>query len=514
MYVFQSKIRLKPLVIIYAMLGGLLSILTQIHSVYAHGGIPRVLEIQPQTNALWVIDTLGFFRSPWIIDSDTQQITVAPNRIDQQNWQWLCDDAVDIQSGISQATLIASQNNQMSSTMNTETVDYTLLAVARSGLYQSLDQGCSFEQVNGELSEHVVGGLFPHPQRSQEVLAITQTLGKKNDVYLSEDAGQSWNATGLDIEGMLYQLWRSPTQSEQMWLHHAEGLSYSEDGGRIWNQLELQAGELMLRPRELSLLGGGIDDLGRVRLFMSVNRFPESLLLTSIDQGRSWQQIHAVNDSYDALVFIDNHILVATPFEGLFMYQITANTDNEAMVWQNTWNRDDSTFVDCLVHDTQGRIWACGRSAPTDWLIAYSESYGINWQPFLNDYQQIDAQQTEWGCTADSYSIQMCEDRCLGIDCDPSGLDMLAGEMAIAGMEIDNMMEGSEVIETEEVTAEQMMNPVTSPNSEEGCHQLTINGNSHQYLAQPRQHNSIFYLLCFALFMIMTRPFYAHKIKS
>ena len=441
-----------------------------IHHTHAHGGIPRVLSIQPQADALWVIDTLGFFRAPWIFESTSNTIILGSNNIQQHNWQWLCDDAVDAQSGISQASLIGYHILDG----NEENQEQALLAMARSGLYRSEDQGCSFQRIEGVLAEHVVTGIFPHPQQTQEVLAITQTLGKRNDVYISEDAGRTWRAIGLNIDGVVYQMWRAPNQVEKLWLHHAEGLSYSEDAGRTWSNLPIETGSLMLRARELSLLRGGYDADGSIRLFMSVNRYPESLLLTSSDQGRSWQQIHSVNDSYDSLIYQQQHLMVATPFEGLFVYDLTGATTNN---WQN-WIHYNSLFVDCLTSDAEGRIWACGRSEPSKWIVGYTESFGAEWQIMMKDYQSMAEQQQDWNCSDQSESMIACETRCLGFGCDPSGLDMMSFPPTTDPTTDPTTSNQNNEVEREEIEGAE--NDVVSPPQDEGCTQHNFTGHAAQ----------------------------------
>ena len=416
---------------------------------YPHGGIPRVLNLDTDRESVWMIDTLGFFRAALPTDDALMSSPL--------EWSWLCDDAVDPQAGVDVAVRLSDQ---------------VLLAVSRSGVYRSETLGCHFDLIGAPLNQHAVGGISPHPTRAGEAIVYTRTLGRANDLYLTEDQGRSWTASGLTLEGSIFHLWRHPLHPQEVWINHAEGLSYSEDGGRLFEEISFEAEGLTLRPRELSLLGGGIDYGGAVRLFMSVNRYPTSLLLTSHDRGVTWRQIHSVNDSYESLLYIDGTLMVSTPFEGLFVYDLPQlSSEDEAQadeiedrIWEAQWRQYADQFIGCLTADEDGRVWACGRAAPTQWLVAYSIDQGENWRVALSAYADVEA---PWACPSDAPSVLACNSRCLSEGCDPSGLPT-GGE---SGAGLQGMTGGTGAQETLAPSSQGAESPSASSS---GCHLTSL----------------------------------------
>jgi len=378
---------------------------------WAHGGTPRVLSITRSEGGLSVLDTLGLFEAPL-----SAELTEPLSPIPRGAWRWLCDDAVDAMAGVDAAVRVDEQ---------------TLVAVARSGAYRSDDNGCSFSAIGAPLSEHSVALLSAHPERRGELVAASHTLGRANDIFLSRDGGLSWRAAGLSVDGGIYALWRASHEPDQLWVSHAQGLSLSRDGGESFElqSLEVTPGlglsegelnELLSRPQALKIMGGGVAQSGpyqgQALRWMSVNLYPNSTLLQSVDGG-AWEPIHQVADSYDSLAFTGETLIVSTTFEGTFSLSFRA--EGEA------WRQRPELMIGCL-HAAQGELWACGRGADRPWLVGRSLDEGQRWSAAWADYQ--DASGASWGCAEDEPSALACEARCLDEGCDPSGLEMGGSE--------------------------------------------------------------------------------------
>ena len=367
--------------------------------VWAHGGIPLVLEINPplsEGGPLWVVDTLGLFLGDQLSDQAGNRAT----------WSWLCDDAIDPTLGVDVIEILHGD---------------TLLAVARSGLYRSEDRGCSFQRITGELLDHSIGDLSSHPTRHAEIALYTDTLGRTNGVWLSQDRGVTWRSAPIEIEGHISSLIRHPTQPEQLWLSHNFGISVSIDGGESFENINVDGYGIDASPTEGKLLA--VHDLGGLtHLWVSLNQYPISTLVLSTDKGRSWRAIHTVNDSYDQVVMTSNQLWVSTPFEGLFTYTLSSAEATQTQdAWNGLWRQRRDVFVSCLVADPleQDTVWSCGRSNPTDWVAARSSDGGESWEVFMTDYAE--AANRHWDCPAESPSIIACASRCLDANCDPSG---------------------------------------------------------------------------------------------
>ena len=117
---------------------------------WGHGGVPRVLSVTRSPQQLSVLDTLGFFSAPL-----SSGLSSPIELIERTAWSWLCDDAVDDMAGVDAAVRLDEQ---------------TIIAVARSGVYRSDDNGCTFLALDEPLSLHSITQLSAHPTRSQELV--------------------------------------------------------------------------------------------------------------------------------------------------------------------------------------------------------------------------------------------------------------------------------------------------------------------------------------------------------
>ena len=377
----------------------------------AHGGIPRVLKVIPPASSgepLWVVDTLGAFRiDSRELDSD----------IDRRGWTWLCDDAVDPMLGVDDLSILGPQ---------------TLVAVAKSGFYRSEDEGCSFQRVESPINQHALGKLSVKPSDTSHIALFTDSVGQDNSVWWSRDAGLTWRHSDLTIEGSIYAMWRDPLREDDLWLNHARGLSYSQDGGQSFQSIDPMGYGMNAAPTEARLLGGGYLN-GQLALFVGINRFPTASLLLSLDRGETWRVIYELEDSFESLLLTENSLWVSSPFEGLSRYLLgNEERANSPRAWQSLWLRDQEAFIGCLREDPliPGKVWGCGRISPTPWIIGYTEEASSSprptWRVMMNDYGE--AAGGDWGCSPESQSVLACLNRCLDEGCDPSGLEMRPGE--------------------------------------------------------------------------------------
>ena len=381
-------------------------------AVHAHGGVPRVLELRPPTDPsleFWVIDTLGLFRG-----TRRGELSNDAPLSEQRAWSWLCDDAVDPTLGVDSLALLR---------------DGAMVATARSGVYRSRDRGCSFERLISPINEYAIGALSVHPSDQSQIALFTETIGRDNSVWWSADKGQTCSPSDLTVEGNIKSMWRDPSRPNELWVSHTWGIAQSTDGGRTFTPVAVEDYGLDVMPSEVRLLAGGrLDE--RLLLWASVDRFPLASLLISEDGGKTWREIHRVEDSYDQLALTPEALWVSTPFEGLFVYPISAaERDHTSNAWRGFWRQHSATFVSCLIADPldSSALWACGRAEPTGWIVARSRDLGASWEILMSAYAE--AVGGDWGCASTSSSVIACAQRCLEVGCDPSGLDMIgAGE--------------------------------------------------------------------------------------
>ncbi len=353
------------------------------NTLLAHGGQPKVLALAfHQGSTPMVIDNLGLF------DYDEQA----------DDWRWMCDDAVNAQTGLLTALPF----------------EQTLIATSRVGNYRSIDRGCGFSLIEGVLAEYSIGAYIQDtdPLKSNHIWAYSQSLGRYNDLFLSQDGGLTWEAKGLMAEGIVYGFWQSVSDPQVLYVNHASAFLKSDNGGQSFSNLTIQIGQDRYRNQELRILGGHPSNPNQI--WVTALRFPNAQLLESKDGGLSWQIIHEVADNYESLAYhvASSTLVVSTPFEGFFR-----------RLADGTWEKQAEDLLACLIYK-ENRLWACGRGLPAKWLLAYSDDMGKTWIPRLEKYR--DASRLVWDCEANAASIMACSSRCLSENCSPSGtkLDM------------------------------------------------------------------------------------------
>jgi photosystem II stability/assembly factor-like uncharacterized protein len=353
-----------------------------VSTAWGHGAAPQVKEIRWPVHGdgrIWLVDELGL--------------------LDQQDdgFYWLCDDTV--------STLVG-----FDSAHSTDPNGIEWIVATRGGIFRTTDRGCSFVQIPGDLTQHVVVGLWAHPERPLEVLTTTQTLGIPNDVWRSTDGGQTWSAAGINTGGRVISLVRSAANPEVIFTTHGDGISRSGDGGATFQPVTLGPpvedlpDELEVLPQEFRLLSGHPVDPNVV--FALIERFPASYLVRSADGGLSWQVIMPIEDAPESLAFEANgrRGLMASPFEGVF------RTQDGGLNWEMV---PSPGALGCLTPGPNGAIWACGRSQARPWVAASTTDLGASWTPLMEQYTELAG---GWDCPAESQTALACAERCQPAD--------------------------------------------------------------------------------------------------
>lgn len=391
---------------------------------WGHGAAPQVKEIRWPAHAdgrIWLVDELGL--------------------LDQRDdgFYWLCDDTVSALVGFDSAYAPGGDGA-------------TWIVATRGGIFRTTDGGCSFTQVPGPLTQHVVIGLWGHPARPMEILTTTQTLGIPNDVWRSTDGGQTWTAAGLNSMGRVRSLVRSPADPDVVYATHGAGVGRSSDGGARFTPVtlgppvEALADGLEVLPQEFRLLAAHPVDPDIV--FALIERFPASFVVRSTDGGQSWQVVLSIEDASDSLAFEPNgqRGILANPFVGVF------RTEDAGETWQMI---DSPGAMGCLTTGPQGAIWACGRGEPRAWVAASTTDLGATWTPVIAQYTELAG---SFMCPPDSPTAMACAGRC-----EP-------GDQACLDRLVDGEMEPDQGAADAGVDAAPAPDPPdTSGSSSDGC---------------------------------------------
>lgn len=344
---------------------------------FGHGAAPQVKEIRwpAHGGGVWLVDELG------LLDE----------RAD--GYHWLCDDTVSELVGFDSA----------------HSVDLTgdvWIVATRAGVYRTTDRGCTFARVEGALAEHVVVGLWGHPDRPAEVLTSTQTFNTPNDVWRSTDGGQTWTPGGLQSSGRVRSVVRSPANPDVIYVTHADGANRSLDGGASFSPITLGPPTeafpdgLEVLPQEFRLLTAHPSEVDIV--FGLIERFPASFLVRTTDGGATWTIIMSIEDAPDSMAFgaDGQRALLANPFLGLLRSE--DGGENWAMI-------PSPGGLGCLTVAPDGAIWACGRGQPRPWVAASTADLGDSWNTALDLYTNLAG---KWVCPAGSATALACAERC------------------------------------------------------------------------------------------------------
>ena len=317
-------------------------------------------------------------------------------------FRWLCDEAITPLPGLQDLAVTGGDGLRWT-------------AATRNGVFVTEDNGCTFTPVDGVLAEHVIGRVDPHPNRPDEALITTQTLGLPNDVFRTTDGGRTWLPANLALPGRVRALLRSQQEPDVVYITHAVGALRSDDGGQTFSPIALGPAELTVSGIDFELLGTRAGPVEEV--FAAVIQFPNAHLVRTRDRGATWETVQIFEDIPDSLVFSRDgrQGLVSFPFDGLY------RSDDGGHTWTETATPEDSPWISCLTRaPAEEAIWACARRG-NGWLLARSADFGRSWTPRIGyAFREIIG---SWACESSSQTSRVCADACDRSLQDCSGAD-------------------------------------------------------------------------------------------
>ena len=345
----------------------------------AHLGEPTVKTLRfPESRA----------EAPWFVVDNVGLLAL------DGGWRWLCDEGISPEPGLEDLAPVDADGR-------------IWLAATRSGLRRTTDAGCSFVAVPG-FEEHTVGHLSPDPSRpGRAVIGTTTVGGPPNDVWYSDDAGETWQAAGLGLEGRVRGLLRADADPDVIYVIHTQGAVRSDDGGRTFTPIALgpPAADGRPEPTGTDIVLLATDPADPRVVWSAFVRFPTSDLLRSTDGGETWAAMASFSDGPDTLIIdpASGDMLLAMALEGL-----RRSTDG-GETWIQEFFPEPRAWVDCLTRGPEGRLWACiRRDAP--YMVAVSDDFGVTWSgQFAADFTEIEG---GWACPADSPTAAACAEAC------------------------------------------------------------------------------------------------------
>jgi len=255
---------------------------------------------------------------------------------------------------------------------------HVLLATDRSGVLLSVNGGASFVAANDGFSQRQVEALLVDSRNQSTIYAGVLNDKTYGGVFVSEDAGSSWNQRSMGLEGRdIFALRQTPGGDIYAGTNHGimTLAGVWEQRNDIVNSKEVES-TVVQKKKKVKVtktvaiptkpLESRVTDLdvsGPVWYAASA-----SGLYTSQDQGKSWQ-------GGDVLGHTD-FVRVATSGDTVLAAgrQFILSSNDEGKSWRPVALPAEAKTLRYLVAADNGSFWIAGREG-----VFYSEDHGQNW---------------------------------------------------------------------------------------------------------------------------------------
>lgn len=265
------------------------------HSLVAHGGMIYVA----RQSGLYRVDTAGeaqsLFRS-WLPDQDLPALALA------------IDAGGDL-----------------------------LLAGVQGGVARSTDGGACWEALQLRAPAPLVTCLAAQPDFAVRGCVLAGTFA--DGIFRSTDAGATWLAVSHGLfDHSIYALALSQCFAEDglAYAGAGSGIYASENGGRLWRDLSMPAGDetvLSLALAESGALYAGTEAHGMLR---------------STDSGETWDQLLDASGAVNAIALVDDSRIIVQQDD-----QVLRSSDGGS-----SWKEVVASGVDCLSLDDESILLA------------------------------------------------------------------------------------------------------------------------------------------------------------
>jgi MYXO-CTERM domain-containing protein len=329
----------------------------------------------------------------------TSSITLRPDRDDHiiigttfgaviskdsgAHWSWICEQSIGY-GGTIDPTFVWTPNDR-------------IYAVTFFGLAISSDEGCTWK-TQSFFDDRGASDIVVHPTTPTTLFVTTDRNGSTNGLYRSDDAGDTFRATGLERTDIHFASVRiSPSNPLRIYVSGTRDMPYqayimrSDDGGDTWMDLPQQVPQFSV----LYLLA--VSPLDPNVLFVYLAGTPD-LVLRSDDDGQNFMELF-------------------TPAEPVRNATIS---DDGNTVWISTTGRiyrskdGGKNFADlpspqknaCVMRHGN-TLFACGWPWADGYAAARSNNGGDTWQT-IYDLSDVDG---VLQCPVGSPTHDMCEPR-------------------------------------------------------------------------------------------------------
>lgn len=209
-----------------------------------------------------------------------------------------------------------------------------LLAGINGGVARSQDGGASWEAHQFRAPAPLVTCLALSRNFAEDGCALAGAF--EDGVFRSADRGETWRAVNHGLfDHSIYALALSPHFADDgvVYVGTGSGIYRSENGGRLWWDLTMPAGDetvLSLALGESGALYAGCEAHG---------------LLCSSDGGESWETLLETSGAVNGVLVTAGGVIVAQVDDGALL-----SRDDGA-----NWSEAESANIDCMALDAEGK---------------------------------------------------------------------------------------------------------------------------------------------------------------
>jgi photosystem II stability/assembly factor-like uncharacterized protein len=287
--------------------------------------------------------------------------------------------------------------------------DGTIFATTFEGLRVSRDGGCTWLTI-ADLSSHWVQEVEVGPDGV--VWAATASSNMPNDVFLSTDNGQSFQATNVPVRDVFWKSLRVAADGQRVYIsgykvaESTDGgvlgpqafVLRSDDRGASWTQLPLTDVEL---GSQAWFFVEGVSPTDPDVVFarsLGVNSSIGDALYRSSDAGQSWVRVLDTANRMVAFVIRKNgEVVVGTETDGV---HISASGGDAG-----SFIRMETPQMRCVAENSAGELLACGANWEPDFFALGRSQDGQDWQKVFR-FSEIDS---AYPCEAGTTQYDICE---------------------------------------------------------------------------------------------------------
>ncbi len=257
---------------------------------------------------------------------------------------------------------------------------HVMMATDRSGALESNDGAVSFHPVNQGFSERQVSSMVTDPQNPQTVYVGVVNDKRFGGVFVSKDAGQTWNQISTGLEGNdVFTLAISPEGSllagTNRGIYRLNDAKFENVGNRQKQKIR-KITHIRKKHRYVSTITSYVPDgkiEGRVPgvAFAGDQWYAATSegVYSSADKGLVWRGGPILNEQQLTGIAANGNTIIATGVHTLYVSQ------DQGKTWQPVSLPTGWTRVRYVTADADGGFWLGGRLG-----VAYSTDQGRTWQ--------------------------------------------------------------------------------------------------------------------------------------